>query len=38
MSDAVTTLRSRAPLPPNWSEEIEEDFKKRGGKRSGTKR
>lgn len=37
-SDAVTTLRSRAPLPSNWSEEIEEDYERRGTKRSASKR
>jgi uncharacterized protein YegL len=38
MSNAVTTLRSRAPLPSNWSDEIQEDYERRGGKRSGSKR
>jgi len=33
MSDAVTTLRSRAPLPSNWSDEIREDYERRGEKR-----
>jgi uncharacterized protein YegL len=37
-SDAVTTLRSRAPLPSNWSEEIEQDYERRGGKQTGSKR
>jgi uncharacterized protein YegL len=38
MSDTIATFRTSAAMPPNWSEEIEEDYKRRGGKRSGSNR
>ncbi len=34
MSETIATFRTSAAMPPNWSEEIEEDYKRRGGKRS----
>lgn len=33
LSDAVSCLRSNRPLANNWKDRIEEDYKKRGGKR-----
>ena len=33
ISDAVATFREHASIPHNWNEEIQKDFKRRGGKK-----
>ena len=34
ISEAITSVRaSKAPLPTDWKKKIDEDYKKRGGKR-----
>jgi uncharacterized protein YegL len=36
MSDTIATFRSQAAMPPTWNAEIQEDYERRGGKRSST--
>ena len=34
MSEAVTTFRERSAIPTGWNDEIQKDYKRRGGKNS----
>jgi uncharacterized protein YegL len=38
MSETITAFREQAAMPPTWNAKIQEDYKKRSGKRSDTTR